>query len=141
MKAVLFDFNGTLYNDTDFHRRAWRNYIKKRFGVDARPVYPDVSTRLALSNLSGKTVEQANAVLYREGLMPFAEVVIGSRRCCRAVRRSTVLCWLGSLCGLLLGYYLTGVAAYSALSAGFVLLFTLLWLLPAVLLADLTRRY
>ena len=34
MKAVLFDFNGTLYNDTDFHRRAWRNYIKKRFGVD-----------------------------------------------------------------------------------------------------------
>ena len=115
--------------------------LKKRFGVDARPVYPDVSTRLALSNLSGETVEQANAVLYREGLMPFAEVVIGSRRCCRAVRRSTLLCWLGSLCGLLLGYYLTGVAAYSALSAGFVLLFTLLWLLPAVLLADLTRRY
>lgn len=34
MKAVLFDFNGTLYNDTDFHRRAWRSYMKKRFGAD-----------------------------------------------------------------------------------------------------------
>ena len=34
MKAVLFDFNGTLYNDTDFHRRAWRSYMKKRFNAD-----------------------------------------------------------------------------------------------------------
>lgn len=34
MQAVLFDFNGTLYNDTDFHRRAWRTYMKKRFDAD-----------------------------------------------------------------------------------------------------------
>lgn len=34
MKAVLFDFNGTLYNDTDFHRTAWRNFMKNRFGMD-----------------------------------------------------------------------------------------------------------
>ena len=32
MKAVLFDFNGTLFNDTDFHRRAWRDYMLERFG-------------------------------------------------------------------------------------------------------------
>ena len=115
--------------------------LKKRFGVDARPVYPDVSTRLALSNLSRERAPRANAILYREGLMAFAETVIGSRRCCRAVRRSTVLCWLGSLCGLLLSYYLTGIAAYSALEAGYLLAFTLLWLLPTVLLGDLTRRY
>lgn len=115
--------------------------LKKRFSVDAKPVYPDISTRLALSDLSGETALQANAVVYREGLMPFAETVIGSRRCCRAVRRSTLLCWLGSLSGLLLAYYLTGIAAYSALSAGYVLVFVLLWLLPAVLLGDLTRRY
>ena len=51
------------------------------------------------------------------------------------------LCWLGCLCGLLLGYYLTGVAAYSALSAGYMLVFLLLWLLPTVLLGDLTGRY
>ena len=115
--------------------------LKKRFGVDAKPVYPDVSTRLALSNLSGEQAAQSNAVLYREGLMSFAETVIGSRRCCRLVRRSTVLCWLGSLCGLLLSYYLTNIAAYSALGAGYLLVFVLLWLLPVVLLGDLTRRY
>ena len=34
MKAVLFDFNGTLYNDTRFHREAWRNYMKQKFGME-----------------------------------------------------------------------------------------------------------
>ena len=34
MKAVLFDFNGTLYNDTRFHLYAWMNYLKDRFGFD-----------------------------------------------------------------------------------------------------------
>ena len=115
--------------------------LKRKFGVNVKPVYPDVSTRLALSALSGEAAPQANALLYREGLMPFAETVIGSRRCCRMVRRSAVLGWLGSLCGLLLSYYLTSAAAYGALSAGYVLVFMLLWLLPAILLGDLTRRY
>ena len=34
MKAVLFDFNGTLYNDTEFHRAAWRNFMKAKFGME-----------------------------------------------------------------------------------------------------------
>ena len=115
--------------------------IKSIFRVDTKPIYPDVPTRLSLSEQSGETVPEANAAIYREGLMPFAETVVGSRRCCRMVLWSTVLCWLGSLCGLLLSYYLTSVAAYGALSAGYVLVFALLWLLPTVLLGDLTRRY
>lgn len=115
--------------------------LKRKFGVNVKPVYPDVSTRLALSALSGEDAPQANALIYREGLMPFAETVIGSRRCCRMVRRSAVLGWVGSLCGLLLAYYLTSAAAYGALRAGYVLVFALLWLLTAVLLGDLTRHY
>ena len=34
MKAVLFDFNGTLYNDTLFHLQAWTKYLKDRFGFN-----------------------------------------------------------------------------------------------------------
>lgn len=30
MKGILFDFNGTLYNDTRFHMEAWYNFFKKR---------------------------------------------------------------------------------------------------------------
>ena len=115
--------------------------LKKSFSVRFKAIYPDISTRLALSDLSGETAPRANAILYREGLMSFAETVIGSRRCCRLVRLSTVLCWVGSLCGLLLSYYLAGMAAYGALNAGYMLAFGLLWLLPAVLLGDMTRRY
>ena len=115
--------------------------LKKSFAVRVKVIYPDISTRLALSDLSGESAPRANAIFYREGLMPFAETVIGSRRCCQMVRLSTILCWLGSLCGLLLSYYLAGVAAYGALNAGYMLVFALLWLLPVVLLGDLTRRY
>ncbi len=115
--------------------------LKRKFNFDARPVYPNVDTRVELSEDGKKSAARADAIIYREGLMPFAETVIGSRRCCRMVKASTVLCWLGSLCGLLLGYYLGSVAAYDALNAGYLLIFSLLWLLPAVLLADLTRRY
>jgi len=115
--------------------------IKRRFGLDPKAVYPEVAARLALSDLSLEDAPEANAIIYREGLMPFAETVIGSRRCCRAVRRGTVLCWLGGLAGLWLGYYLSHMAAYGALNAGYILAFLLLWLLPSVLLADMARRY
>ena len=53
--------------------------LKRKFSFDVKPVYPDVSTRLALSELTEQRGEP-NAVIYREGLMPFAETVIGSRR-------------------------------------------------------------
>lgn len=52
--------------------------LKRKFSFDVKPVYPDVSTRLALSELTEQRGEP-NAVIYREGLMPFAETVIGSR--------------------------------------------------------------
>ena len=34
MKAVLFDFNGTLYNDTRLHMKAWHDFMLKKFGKD-----------------------------------------------------------------------------------------------------------
>ncbi len=115
--------------------------LKNKFGFDAKPIYPDVYTRVELSEEMKQPAERADAIIYREGLMPFAETLIGSRRCVRMVKNAAALCWLGSLCGLLLGYYLSSVSAYNALNAGYLLIFALLWLLPTVLLSDLTRRY
>lgn len=34
MKAVIFDFNGTLFNDTAFHVEAWQRYLHNKFGID-----------------------------------------------------------------------------------------------------------
>lgn len=34
MEAILFDFNGTLYNDTQLHVQAWQRYLQERFGME-----------------------------------------------------------------------------------------------------------
>ena len=34
MKGILFDFNGTLYDDTRLHMEAWHNFFLKHFGID-----------------------------------------------------------------------------------------------------------
>ena len=90
--------------------------LKRKFRLDARPLYPDISTRLALSELT-EGRGRPHAIIYRDGLMAFAETVIGSRRMRRVVRDGTVLSWLGGLSGLLLAYYFTSVGAFAALSA------------------------
>lgn len=115
--------------------------LRRRFNLDAKPVYPDVSTRLALSDLCEETAQSAPAVIYREGLMPLAEVVIGGRRMVRSVRTSTVLAYVGGLCGLLLGYYLTSIGAWHLLDPLRLLAYQALWLLPTWLLSGLVNHY
>lgn len=34
MKGVIFDFNGTMFFDSDKQEKAWRMYIKKMTGRD-----------------------------------------------------------------------------------------------------------
>ena len=82
-----------------------------------------------------------NAVIYREGLMPLAEAVIGSRRLRSVVRTGIWLCYLGAVVGLLLTYYLTSVGSYGTLSPLYMLGFLVLWLLPTLLLSGLAKRY
>ena len=115
--------------------------IKRKFGVDAKVVYPDVSTRLALAQLAAQQGETPNVIVCREGLLPLAESVVGSRRMVRAVRTATVLGYIGSLCGVLLSYYLTSVGNFAVLTPLTMVVFLLLWLLPTLLIAGLVRHF
>lgn len=115
--------------------------LKRKFGVDCKPIYPDVTTRLALSDVMEQRGGVPNAVIYREGLMPLAESVIGSRRLRSAVRIGLALCYLGAAVGLLLTYYLTSAASYGTLSPLYMLGFLLLWLLPTLLLSGLVKHF
>ena len=115
--------------------------LKRKFGFDGKPVYPNVSARLALSDVMEQRGKIPNAVIYREGLMPLAEAVIGSRRLRGVVRTGTWLCYLGAVVGLLLTYYLTSVGSYGTLSPLYMLGFLALWLLPTLLLSGLAKRY
>ena len=115
--------------------------IKRKFGVDAKPVYPDVSTRLALAELAQQQGETPYAVICREGLLPLVEAVAGSRRTVKAVRTATVLSYLGALAGIALAYYLTSIGNFALLTPLAMVLYQLLWLLPTLLLAGLVKHY
>ena len=47
----------------------------------------------------------------------------------------------GSLCGILLAYYLTSVGDFTVLTPVAMVLFLLLWLLPTLLIAGLVRHF
>lgn len=113
--------------------------LKRKFDTDARAVYPKISTRLALSEPDGGGAPLA--LLLREGLMPFAEAVLGSKRLVRAVRAGNAISLVGSVVGVQLGYYLTSAGAYSVLTAAALLAFALLWTLAALVEALFLDRY
>ena len=115
--------------------------IKRKFGVDAKPLYPDVSTRLALAELARQQGEAPYVVICREGLLPLVEAVAGSRRAVKAVRTSTLLSYFGALAGIALVYYLTSVGNFALLTPLAMVLYQALWLLPTLLLAGLVRHY
>ena len=115
-------------------------FLRRSFKVDAKPIYPDVETRLSLLE---KTRERgpAYALVYRDGLMPYAETVLGSRKLLLAVRLVTALSTLAAAAGILLCYYLTGVGGYASLTPLRLILFQLLWLLPGLLLAGQVKHF
>ncbi|MGX8706737.1 MAG: hypothetical protein ACSW8J_09175 [bacterium] len=84
--------------------------LKSKFKTDAHAVYPRLSTRLALSEQDG---DAACALIFREGLMPYAELAVGGKRLCRAVRVGNVLSLVASVAGTLLSFYLSFLGAYA----------------------------
>ena len=87
--------------------------LKSRFNTDAHAVYPRLSTRLVLSERDGA---KPCALIFREGLMPYAELAVGSKRLCRAVRAGNALSLVTSAVGTTLSFYLSFLGAYSLLT-------------------------
>ena len=116
------------------------DFLRRSFKVDAKPIYPDVQTRLTLLEKT-RAAAPAHALIYRDGLMPYAETVLGCRKLLLAVRRTGALVCLAAVAGLLLCYYLTGIGSYASLTPLRLVLFQLLWLLPGLLLAGQVKYF
>ena len=101
--------------------------------------YPGLTERVALSEAE-KDRDLPRALLFREGLLPYAEAVAGSLRLCKAVRRASALSLLGSWAGTLLTFYLTSLGAYELMNPLALEVFLLLWTLPVLLLSDWIGR-
>ena len=106
--------------------------LRRRFSRGVKVAYPMLAERLGLSELEDHR-GRPRAMLLREGLLPFAEVVVGSLRCCRSARESTVFALLGSAAGTLLTGYLVNLGAFALMDPLTVLVFLLLWLAPTLL--------
>lgn len=114
--------------------------LKRKFHKKVKVEYPDLTTRVALSE-AVQDRDLPRALLFREGLLPYAETVVGSRRLCKAVRRAAALSLLGSAAGTLLAFYLVFQGAYDLLTPLGLEAFLLLWTLPVLLMSDWTGRY
>ncbi len=112
--------------------------LKRKFGTDAKAVFPKMATRLALSEKEGV---KPCALIFREGLMPFAEVTIGAKRLVRAVKRGNRVSLTGSVLSTLLAFYLTFVGAYATLTPTTMAIYLLLWAFAALIDAVLVDRY
>lgn len=112
--------------------------LKHKFGTDAHAVYPQLSTRLALSEKDGA---KPCALIYREGLTPYAELIVGAKRLCRAVRVGNVLSILASVAGTLVSFYLSFIGAYTLFTPFKLLAFLALWTLAAVIDGMFVDRY
>ncbi len=114
--------------------------LRRKFYKGVKVEFPDLTTRVALSEAE---LDRGlpRALIFREGLLPYAETVVGSRRMCRAVRRSTIFSLLGSAAGTLLAFYLVFLQQYTLLTPLALELFLLLWTLPVLLMVDWAGRY
>lgn len=114
--------------------------LRRKFHKGVKVEFPDLTARVALSEAE-RDRGLPRALIFREGLLPYAETVVGSRRMCRAVRRSTFFSLLGSAAGTLLAFYLVFLQQYALLTPLALELFLLLWTLPVLLMVDWARRY
>ena len=114
--------------------------LKRKFYKKVKVEYPDLSARVALSEAE-QDRGLPRALLFREGLLPYAETVVGSHRLCRAARRGVGLSLLGSAAGTLLAFYMAFLGKYSLMTPLALLAFLLLWVLPVLLMSDWTGRY
>lgn len=115
--------------------------LRRKFNKNIRLEYPDLTERVALSEVENDQGDLPRALLFREGLLPYAEAVAGSLRLCKAVRRAAALSLLGSWIGTLLTFYLVSLGQYELMNPLALELFLFLWTLPVLLMADWTGRY
>ena len=114
--------------------------LKRKFTRSLKLEFPSLTERVALSEAE-LDQDMPRALLFREGLLPYAETVAGSRRLCKAVRRAISLSLFGSIMGTILVFYLLFLGTYSLIGPLSLDIFLLLWTLPVFLFSDWTGRY
>lgn len=118
------------------------NMLRQRFKLPADKMeFPNLDRRRELSEPGRRSDALLAAVLCREGLGPYADAVVGGKRLVTAAGMAAAFALLGSLLGIALAVYLVSAQAFASLSAGTMLAYLLLWLVPGGLVSSWTCRY
>lgn len=116
--------------------------LRQRFKLPVDKMeFPSLDRRRELSAQRREHERTLTAVLCREGLGPYAEAVVGSKRLLGAVRAGLLFDLLGAGLGLVMSFYLCLARAFASLTPGTMLAFLLLWLVPAALISGWVNRY
>lgn len=116
--------------------------LRQKFKLPVeRMDFPGVARRAELSDPDRWHNPRITAVLCREGLVPYADAVVGAKRLRWAVLCSTAIAVMGSVVGLLLSFYLTFIAAYQAIAPAQLTFFLCAWTVPTLLISGWVNRY
>ncbi len=118
-----------------------QSVVENRFELRRDTTHqPDLEERLRYSASSFGKDEETLALLSRDGLMPFAEVLCAAKKWRSAAILGCVLGTVCALCGMLILAFLTGQGAAIAADPLNVLLYLLLWSLPVKLIRGIVTR-
>lgn len=124
----------------DFNLNPHRLRLWGRLPMD-QLTFPDLQRRVILSGPNQPHGSTILAVLCREGLAPFSQALIGSKRIRRAAGFSSFFVRLSSCVGVFLTATLSSAGALGAMCAWHLSLFLLLWLVPVLLISLWTAQY
>ena len=115
--------------------------IQKKFKVSMEGVeYIPVEDSYRVSD--AKTAEErgTSAILCREGLAPFSEVITRGRLLKLVTDINTVISIVGSAIGLILMFFLCWTSAFASASAGYAFIFMMALEICVLLMSQIARR-
>jgi len=115
--------------------------VESRFELKRDATYqPELEERLRYSASAFGKDEETLALLSRDGLMPFAEVLAAAAKWRKAALQGCVLGTLCALVGMLIMAFLTGQVAITNADPLHVLAYLVIWSLPVKLLRGIVTR-
>ncbi len=116
-------------------------YLQERYRVPAEKLtYPPVKERLRLSRQNMEAQGEQGALLRKDDFAAFAHTICGGRVLRTCVQFGTAVDLLAGIAGLMLMALLLWLDAMATASVFNLLLFTLIWALPGLLLSRWTKR-
>lgn len=97
--------------------------------------FPSTEERARLSGPYAAHGGVQTALLGRDSFFLLAESIAGAQSLCGGVRAGLVVNLLGGCIGLLIGALLAWAGAFASASAAYLMLFSLLWTLPSMVLS------